>query len=160
MGRLTRDPELRHTQTGTAVASFSSGRGPGLQGPGHRRTDHRFHSMWLPGGRPASLSAATSPRAAWPWWRAASRSATGRTRTATSAARCRGGGRQRLFRRLQAGQREWRLCPPAQPRRLLPPLLAAAPVPPPPPSAAIGAPPAATGDQFAELSDDDGELPF
>ena len=23
MGRLTRDPELRHTQTGTAVASFS-----------------------------------------------------------------------------------------------------------------------------------------
>ena len=23
MGRLTRDPELRHTQTGTAVASFT-----------------------------------------------------------------------------------------------------------------------------------------
>jgi len=31
------------------------------------------------------LSANTSPRAAWPWWRAGCRSAIGRTRTAASA---------------------------------------------------------------------------
>ena len=30
MGRLVRDPELRHTGSGTAVASFTPGGGPGL----------------------------------------------------------------------------------------------------------------------------------
>ncbi len=30
MGRLTRDPELRHTQNGTAVASFTLAVDPGF----------------------------------------------------------------------------------------------------------------------------------
>ena len=42
-------------------------------------------STWWPGAAPRSLSANTSPRAAWPWWRAGCRSAIGRTRTAASA---------------------------------------------------------------------------
>ena len=41
MGRLTRDPELRHTQTGTAVASFSLAvdRGYASKDGGERQTD-------------------------------------------------------------------------------------------------------------------------
>ena len=41
MGRLTRDPELRHTQTGTAVASFSLAvdRGYASKDSGERQTD-------------------------------------------------------------------------------------------------------------------------
>lgn len=41
MGRLTRDPELRHTQTGTAVASFSLAvdRGYTSKDGGERQTD-------------------------------------------------------------------------------------------------------------------------
>ena len=41
MGRLTRDPELRHTQTGTAVSSFSLAvdRGFASRDGGERQTD-------------------------------------------------------------------------------------------------------------------------
>jgi single-strand DNA-binding protein len=41
MGRLTRDPELRHTQTGTPVSSFSLAvdRGFGSKDGGERQTD-------------------------------------------------------------------------------------------------------------------------
>lgn len=41
MGRLTRDPELRHTQTGTAVASFALAvdRGFAAKDGGERQTD-------------------------------------------------------------------------------------------------------------------------
>lgn len=41
MGRLTRDPELRHTQTGTAVSSFSLAvdRGFASKDGGERQTD-------------------------------------------------------------------------------------------------------------------------
>lgn len=41
MGRLTRDPELRHTQTGTAVASFTLAvdRGFAPKDGGERQTD-------------------------------------------------------------------------------------------------------------------------
>lgn len=41
MGRLTRDPELRHTQTGTAVASFTVAvdRGFSGQNGGEKQTD-------------------------------------------------------------------------------------------------------------------------
>lgn len=41
MGRLTRDPELRHTQTGTAVSSFSLAvdRGYASKDSGERQTD-------------------------------------------------------------------------------------------------------------------------
>lgn len=39
MGRLTRDPELRHTGNGTAVASFSLAVDRGLQGPVRREGD-------------------------------------------------------------------------------------------------------------------------
>lgn len=41
MGRLTRDPELRHTQTGTAVASFTLAvdRGYASRDGGERQTD-------------------------------------------------------------------------------------------------------------------------
>ncbi len=43
MGRLTRDPELRRTQTGTAVTSLLPRRGPRLQEPRERRKGNGFH---------------------------------------------------------------------------------------------------------------------
>lgn len=39
MGRLTRDPELRHTQTGTPVASFTLAVDRGFHKEGERETD-------------------------------------------------------------------------------------------------------------------------
>lgn len=42
MGRLTRDPELRRTQNGTAVTSFSVA-STATQEPRERREGHRFH---------------------------------------------------------------------------------------------------------------------
>ena len=80
MGRLTRDPELRRTQTGPQA---SSGGGPG-RATRPLASPAPILSMWWPGGRRLSLSAATSPRAVWPWWKAAFRSATGPTRRAAS----------------------------------------------------------------------------
>ena len=43
MGRLTRDPELRRTQTGTAVTSFSLAVDRRLQEPRERRKGNGFH---------------------------------------------------------------------------------------------------------------------
>ena len=85
MGRLTRDPELRHTQTGTAVASFSLAvdRDFKDKATGDRTTDFIDVVAWRQTGEFVSRYF-TKGRMAW--WRAASRSATGRTRTATSAA--------------------------------------------------------------------------
>ena len=70
MGRLTRDPELRRTQTGTAVTSFSLAvdrdfrHNHPLSGafPSGRRTS----STLSPGEARRSLSPSTSPRAVWP----------------------------------------------------------------------------------------------
>ena len=39
LGRLTRDPELRHTQAGTAVASFTIAVDRGYSEGGERKTD-------------------------------------------------------------------------------------------------------------------------
>ena len=85
MGRLARDPELRRTQTGTPVASFrlAVDRDFKDKTTGERSTDWIDVVAWR--ATAASLSAATSPRAAWPWWRDACRCGTGLTRTATSA---------------------------------------------------------------------------
>ena len=64
MGRLTRDPELRHTQTGTAVASFSLAvdRDFRNRDSGEKGVDF---IEWWPGAIPRSSSPNTSPRAAW-----------------------------------------------------------------------------------------------
>ena len=80
MGRLTRDPELRRTGSPEPpVTSLLPGRRPGLQVPDRREGDG-FHRRGRLASAPRSLSASTSPRAAWPWWRAGCRSATGTDR--------------------------------------------------------------------------------
>ena len=63
MGRLTRDPELRTTQSGVSVASFTVAvdRDFGGRDGGERQTDFL---MSPPGARPVSLSASISARAA------------------------------------------------------------------------------------------------
>ena len=67
MGRLTRDPELRRTQSGTAVTSFSLAVDRDYKSQsGEKETD--FIDV-----------------VAWPWWRGGSRSVTGKTRRATTA---------------------------------------------------------------------------
>jgi len=43
MGRLTRDPELRRTQNGTAVTSFSVAVDRDFKSREKRREGHRFH---------------------------------------------------------------------------------------------------------------------
>ena len=79
MGRLTRDPELRSTQTGTPVTSFSLAVDRDFKSQ-YRREGDGFYRRGRLASAPLSLSPATSPRAAWPWWRAACRSATGQDR--------------------------------------------------------------------------------
>lgn len=66
MGRLTRDPELRHTQTGTAVASFTLAvdRDFKDKATGDCTTDFIDVVAWRQTGE---LSAATSQKVAWPW---------------------------------------------------------------------------------------------
>ena len=61
MGRLTRDPELRYTQSQIPVASFSLAvdRDFGGRDGGERQTD-------FIGEARRSSSPSTSPRAAWP----------------------------------------------------------------------------------------------
>ena len=85
IGRLTRDPELRRTGSGIAVASFTLAvdRDFGGRDGGERETD--FIDC-VAGVRLENSSPSTSPRAAWRWCPAGSRSVTGPTRTATSAA--------------------------------------------------------------------------
>ena len=69
MGRLTRDPELRRTQSGTAVTSFSLAVDRDYKSQsGEKETDFIDVVAWR---STASSSQSISPRAAWPWWRAA-----------------------------------------------------------------------------------------
>ncbi len=155
MGRLTRDPELRHTQSGMAVASFrlAVDRDFKDQDTGDRKADFidvvawrqtgEFVSRYFTKGRMAVVEGTPpDPRLHGP-------------RTATSAAAPRwwpdnvyfgdssgDADIRRPARRLFRPCRRQLLC-----SRL--------------PAAASGAPAAPTVDQFAELSDDDGgALPF
>ena len=72
MGRLTRDPELRRTGSGIAVASFSVAvdRDFGGRDGGEKETDFIDCVAWRqtlsPGEARRSSSPSTSPRAAWP----------------------------------------------------------------------------------------------
>ena len=52
MGRLTRDPELRRTQNGTAVTSFSVAVDPDFKSraSGEKATDLIDVVAWRPGG--------------------------------------------------------------------------------------------------------------
>ena len=83
MGRLTRDPELRHTQSNMAVCSFSLAIDRGRKDQnGERQTDFidcvawgrqaEFVAQWFTKGSMAIVVAVSSPAA-------------GRTRTATTA---------------------------------------------------------------------------
>lgn len=65
MGRLTRDPELRYTQSQIPVASFRLAvdrDSAAVTAASGRRTS----STLSPGEARRSLSPSTSPRAAWP----------------------------------------------------------------------------------------------
>ena len=96
MGRLTRDPELRHTQTGTPVASFSLAvdRDFKDKSTGEKATDFidivawrstaEFVSRFFTKGRLAVVEDRPGRQ---------------------QAPQRRGGSRQRLFRRLQTGRR-------------------------------------------------------
>ena len=152
MGRLTRDPELRHTQTGTPWPP-SAWRWTGISRTAAPARRPPTSSMSWPGGRRLSSSPASSPRAVWPWWRAVSSSATGPTGTATSAV---------LLRSSRT------MCssatPSGMPRRRLavPPAPASGGgygAPAPAPAAPAYSAPLGGGDQFADLSDDDGSSP-
>ena len=74
MGRLGKDPELRHTQSGTPVASFSLAvdRDFKDKGTGERVTDWIDVVAWR--------------QTVWLWWRGGCRCGIGLTGTATSAA--------------------------------------------------------------------------
>ena len=52
MGRMTRDPELRRTGSGTAVTSFSLLTGISSPSPARRK---RISSMWWHGATPPNL---------------------------------------------------------------------------------------------------------
>lgn len=68
MGRLTRDPELRRTQSGTAVANFSLAveRDFKDQATGEKATDFIDIVAWRSGGARRSSQRNISTRAAWP----------------------------------------------------------------------------------------------
>ena len=164
MGRLTRDPELRHTQTGTAVASFSLAvdRDFKDKSTGERTTDFidvvawrqtgEFVSRYFTKGRMAVVEGRLQIR---DW----TDKEGGKRRSAEvvadnvyfgdskrdgdggyqSSGYASGGG-------YSGGYASGGYASPAAP---------AAPAAP----SGYGAAPAG-GDQFAELSDDDGELPF
>ena len=85
MGRLTRDPELRRTQTGTPVASFSLAvdRDFKDKATGERSTDFIDVVAWR---QTAEFVSRYFTKGRMAWWRAAFRSATGPTRRAASAA--------------------------------------------------------------------------
>lgn len=69
MGRLTRDPELRHTQSGTAVASFSLAVDRDFKSQnGEKETDFIDVVAWR---NSAEFVSRYFAKAAWPWWRAA-----------------------------------------------------------------------------------------
>ena len=85
MGRLTRDPELRHTQTGTPVASFSLAVDRDFKDKttGEKSTDFIDIVAWR---QTAEFVSRFFTKGRMAWWRAGSSSGTGPTGTATSAA--------------------------------------------------------------------------
>ncbi len=163
MGRLARDPELRRTQTGTPVASFRLAVDRDFK---DRNTGERGHRLDRRGGLAPDRRVCQPLFHQGPHGRGGGPAANPRLdrQRRQQAHHRRGGGRPGLLWRLQAGRRRrrlWqfrlflrrllgrRIC---FLRRLFRP------------GRARGTPPAlappAGGDQFAELSDDDGELPF
>ena len=84
MGRMVRDPELRQTQSGISVCSFTLACDRDFKSKAERR--RRTSLTAWPGGPRRSLSASISPRAAWPPSPDGSSCGTGRTRIKTSAA--------------------------------------------------------------------------
>lgn len=68
MGRLTRDPEMRQTGSGTPVTSFSLAVERDYSGRdgGEKQTDFIDLSTLWHGGTRRSSSTNTSPRAIWP----------------------------------------------------------------------------------------------
>lgn len=81
MGRLTADPELRHTNSGVACCSFTLA----VERDGNRTSRPASEpptlSTALPGGTRQSLSASGSPKGAWLWLRAGCRPERGKTGT-------------------------------------------------------------------------------
>ena len=153
MGRLTRDPELRHTQTGTPVASFSLAVDRDFKDKttGEKSTDFidivawrqtaEFVSRYFTKGRLAVVEGRLQLR---DW---TDRDGNKR-RSAEVVA-------ENVY--FGDSKRDAEGCAYAAPSGGY-----GAPggyAPPPAPASGAYAPPAA-GDQFAELSEDDGELPF
>ena len=153
MGRLTRDPELRHTQTGTPVASFSLAvdRDFKDRSTGEKTTDFidvvawrqtaEFVSRYFTKGRLAVVEGRLQMR---DW---TDRDGNKRRSAEVVADNVYFGDSKRDA---EAGSYAAPTGGYGAPGGYAPP---AAPV------GGAYAPPAA-GDQFAELSDDDGELPF
>ena len=153
MGRLTRDPELRRTQNGTAVTSFSLAvdRDFKDKSTGERATDFidvvawrqtgEFVSRYFTKGRMAVVEGRLQMR---DWTdkdgnkRRSAEVVADNVYFGDSKRDGEGGGYDRGFG--QGGYAAGGYSAPAAP-------------------SGYGAPPA-DGDQFAELSDDDGELPF
>jgi len=81
MGRLTADPELRHTNSGVACCSFTLA--VERDGKPNEQTGQRAPTLStaLPGGTRQSLSASGSPKGAWLWLRAGCRPERGKTGT-------------------------------------------------------------------------------
>jgi single-strand DNA-binding protein len=143
MGRLTRDPELRHTQSGTAVASFTLAvdRDFKSRDNGERSTDFidivawrntaEFASKYLSKGRLTVVEGRLQLR---DW---TDRDG-GKRRSAEVVA-----DNVYFADSRRDGDSGGSYSRPAAPA----------------PAADYGMPPAG-GDQFAELADDDGELPF
>ena len=84
MGRLTRDPELRRTQSGTAVTSFSLAVDRDYKSQSGEKGD-RISSMWWLGAARRSSSPSISPTGRMAVVEGGSRSVTGKTRRATTA---------------------------------------------------------------------------
>ena len=152
MGRLTRDPELRHTQTGTAVASFTLAvdRDFKDKSTGERSTDFIDVVAWRQTGEFVSRYF-TKGRMAVVEGRLQIRDWTdkdgGKRRSAEIVAdNVYFGDSKRDGDGYSGGYASGGYASPAAP---------AAPAAP----SGYGAP-SMGGDQFAELSDDDGELPF
>ena len=159
MGRLTRDPELRHTQTGTAVASFTLAvdRDFKDKSTGERSTDFIDVVAWRQTGEFVSRYF-TKGRMAVVEGRLQIRDWTdkdgGKRRSAEIVAdnvyfgdsKRDGDGGYQSSGYASGGYASGGYASPAAP---------AAPAAP----SGYGAP-SMGGDQFAELSDDDGELPF
>ena len=83
MGRLTRDPELRRTGSGTAVTSFSLAVDRDFKSQsGEKETDFIDVVAWR---STAEFVSKYFTKGRMAWWRAGCRSATGRTRRAASA---------------------------------------------------------------------------